>query len=261
MKKIYSLFAAVILAVTVNAQSVFYSENVGTPAGTTTIVGNMWQVGAPVIYTGTADVRNTLTSTGYTGSSAGGNVLFNASNENLIIAGIDSRNYSDISLSFGQVKGTNASTNELTVEVSADGTTWTFLTYTREIGNNAWRIITPTGTIPSTENLRIRFNLPSATGGIQFRIDDIILTGNDTTLATGSANVTKVSLVKNTSVTNEILFASKSDIQIINMNGQVVKTASVNENSSLEVSTLPKGIYIVTGTVNGKSVSQKIMKK
>ena len=45
------------------------------------------------------------------------------------------------------------------------------------------------------------------------------------------------------------------------MNGQVVKTANVTENSRLNVSELPKGIYIVSGTVNGQAVSQKVMKK
>ena len=45
------------------------------------------------------------------------------------------------------------------------------------------------------------------------------------------------------------------------MNGQVVKSASVNENTSLNVADLAKGMYIVTGTVNGKAVSEKIIKK
>ena len=57
------------------------------------------------------------------------------------------------------------------------------------------------------------------------------------------------------------MFNAKADIQILNMNGQVVKTASVNENTSLEVSSLAKGMYVVTANVNGKAVSQKIIKK
>lgn len=81
------------------------------------------------------------------------------------------------------------------------------------------------------------------------------------TLAVGDASASKASLVKNTVVTNSILFNAKSDVQIVNMNGQVVKSASVNENTSLDVATLPKGTYVVTGVVNGKTVSQKIIKK
>ena len=68
-------------------------------------------------------------------------------------------------------------------------------------------------------------------------------------------------MVKNTVVSNIIFFDVKSDVQVINANGQVVKTASVNENTSLEVSSLPAGIYIVTGNVDGKAISQKIIKK
>lgn len=71
----------------------------------------------------------------------------------------------------------------------------------------------------------------------------------------------KYSLVKNTLVSNEIVFAKKSDVKIYNMNGQVVKSASVSENKNLEVADLQPGMYIVTGTVNGEAVSQKILKK
>jgi len=62
-------------------------------------------------------------------------------------------------------------------------------------------------------------------------------------------------------VANNIIFNAKADVQIVNMNGQVVKSASVSENTSLDVSSLPKGTYVVTGVVNGKSSSQKIIKK
>ncbi len=261
MKKFYSLFAAVILAATVNAQEVFYSENMGTPTTTTPISSNVFQVGAPVTYSGTAEVRNTSPSTGYSGASGAGTIFLNGVNKDFLISGIDSSNYADITMSFGHNKATNASSNEMTVEVSADGTTWTLLTYTRPTGSgsNGWLLITPTGVIPATQNLRIRFN--STISNAQFRLDDVVLSGTNTTLATEVVNSTKVNLVKNTVVGNAIMFAAKADVQILNMNGQVVKTASVNENTSLEVSSLAKGMYVVTATVNGKAVSQKIIKK
>ncbi len=87
------------------------------------------------------------------------------------------------------------------------------------------------------------------------------LTTIDNTMAVGDVNATKANFVKNTVVENSILFSSKADVQIVNMNGQVVKSASVNENTSLNVADLAKGMYIVTGTVNGKAVSEKIIKK
>ncbi|WP_417429627.1 T9SS type A sorting domain-containing protein [Halpernia sp.] len=89
-------------------------------------------------------------------------------------------------------------------------------------------------------------------------IDNIVVTN----ASLGVNDISKVNktLVKNTNVSNSISFSAKTDVQILNMNGQVVKTASVNENTPLNVSSLSKGIYIVTGVVDGEKVSQKIMK-
>lgn len=83
---------------------------------------------------------------------------------------------------------------------------------------------------------------------------------NSTQLAVSDINGNKVSLVKNTNVNNTIVFGTKANVQIVNANGQVVKTASVVENSNLDVSSLAKGMYIVTAEVNGQKVSQKIIK-
>jgi hypothetical protein len=82
------------------------------------------------------------------------------------------------------------------------------------------------------------------------------------TLAVSDVSKAKGNLVKNTFVTNEeITFGAQAkDVKVYNMFGQVVKTASVNENESLNVSELQKGSYIVTGTVNNQPVSQKILK-
>lgn len=69
------------------------------------------------------------------------------------------------------------------------------------------------------------------------------------------------SFIKNTIVKEELNFAAKSDVQVFDMNGKVVKSAFVSENKSLNLNDLPKGMYIVTGLVNGKKVSEKIIKK
>lgn len=68
-------------------------------------------------------------------------------------------------------------------------------------------------------------------------------------------------IVKNTVVENQILFGAKANVKIYNANGQVVKTASVNDGEALNVSALPKGFYVVAAEVNGQAVSQKIIKK
>ncbi len=82
-----------------------------------------------------------------------------------------------------------------------------------------------------------------------------------TSLSTNEVSFAKINFVKNTVVTNEVSFLKDAKVQIINLSGQVVKSASVKENQSLNVSELPKGVYIVTGVVDGKAVSQKIIKK
>ena len=68
-------------------------------------------------------------------------------------------------------------------------------------------------------------------------------------------------LVKNTKVVDQLVFANEADVKVINMNGQVVKSATVAEGTTMNVSSLTPGMYIVTGSVNGKAVSQKIIKK
>ncbi|MFC3159285.1 T9SS type A sorting domain-containing protein [Chryseobacterium arachidis] len=89
------------------------------------------------------------------------------------------------------------------------------------------------------------------------------VTPSATSLAVGDLSTIKTgSFVKNTFVkTNEITFGAEAkDVKVYNMFGQIVKTASVKENESVSVAELAKGNYIVTGTVNNKPVSQKILK-
>lgn len=88
--------------------------------------------------------------------------------------------------------------------------------------------------------------------------DDFSVTGS---LSVQDFSKDKYSLVKNTAVTESITFAKDANIQIVNTAGQIVKTANVTTGSVLNVSNLTKGIYIVTGFVNGERVSQKIVKQ
>ncbi len=80
---------------------------------------------------------------------------------------------------------------------------------------------------------------------------------NSSQLAVSDVTKGKLVLVKNTIVDNTLVFAATADVKIYNINGQLVKSSSVKENSSLDISALPKGVYIV----NGNGASQKIIKK
>lgn len=77
-----------------------------------------------------------------------------------------------------------------------------------------------------------------------------------------SNNTARSGFIKNSFVKNEeITFgADVKDVKIYSLSGQLVKTASVKEGSSINVAELQKGNYIVTGTVNNQPVSQKILK-
>lgn len=168
MKKIYS-FLLLLVAGYVSYGQTIYSENMGTPTATTPIATHVFQNGAPIVYTGTADVRNTLISSGYSGASGGGNVFINAVDEYFQIDGINTSafNTSGLQLSFG-VNTPSPTTNVLLVEVSTDGTNWTPLTYTPTA--TGWTLATITSGIPSSTILSIRFK---STSTAQFRIDDV----------------------------------------------------------------------------------------
>ena len=95
-----------------------------------------------------------------------------------------------------------------------------------------------------------------------YAVDDFSLTPLSGTLAVTDLSKAKENFIKNTLVkNNEITFeAPVKDLKVYNMAGQIVKTASVKENESLNVAELQKGNYIVTGMVNNKPVSEKILK-
>ncbi len=162
------------------AQTVF-NETIGTPAATTAVGTYTGYSNYPTLtYTGTADVRTSTPSTGYAGATGSGNVFITStSGINFEISNINTSSYTSLALTFGHFKTTTASNgSELVIEVSSDGATYSALTFTRPTGTGtaSWILASPTGTIPSTSNLRIRFRQTSSTG-VQFRIDDIKLTG------------------------------------------------------------------------------------
>jgi len=175
---ILSLLAAMGL---VFAQTTFYSESMGTVSATTTIAAHESADGFDVdsaTYSGTADLRATTASSGYDGASGGANVFVtNTVGRYLLVEGINSSAYSNITMTLGHYKSTTAGNNELAIEVSSDGTNWTPMTYSRPTGagTSSWLLIAPEGNIPSASNLRLRFTQTST--GPQFRIDDIKLSG------------------------------------------------------------------------------------
>jgi hypothetical protein len=186
MKKIYSLLLLVISSVSF-AQT-FYSENVGTASGTLSIAANTFQNSAPIVYTGDADTRATVVSTGYANASGSRNVFFaSAGAKYFQIDGLNTSAYSsaDLQLSFGYL--TTTTTAQMVVEYSTDGSTWNPLTFTNNT-TSSWTLVTIAGgAIPSSATLSLKFTGPLTSSGM--RIDDIKLSNVNAscTLALGVA--------------------------------------------------------------------------
>lgn len=267
MKKIY--FSLLTLVLTASyAQTTIFSENVGTPPGTNPLVSvHTFQNGAPILFSGNADARTSTPSdtpgNTYPGASGSGCVFFGGTSpaKNLTIEGINTLGYTNLVLSFGQQKGTNAASNELTVQVSADGTNWTPLTYTRAsgAGTSVWMMVTASGTIPSTANLRIKFENPVS--NIGFRIDDIKLTGTTALSVTKNNEINGLKIYPNPAktslfVTSDSFEAKK--IEIYNVLGKIVLSTTVT-NAPVNVSALSNGVYMIKVTEQGKTATRKIV--
>lgn len=246
MKTLYSFLSVAVMSVSVFAQTTLLSDNFSTiTAGndtTTTGSGTQW----------TGNASFPTINAAY---QAGGVVRLGTSSLN----GSMRSNPLDLSLNNGNfkvefdVKGWT--TVEGAVSVSVTGLPTQTYSYSSAMGDTYEHVTLDF--IGGTANSTVTF----ATTTKRAFIDNVIITSSPTILAVGDANAVRASLVKNTSVSNTIFFAAKSHVQIINVNGQVVKSAFVNENTSLDIASLPKGIYIVRGNINGKKVSQKIIKK
>lgn len=155
---------------------------------------------------GTGDMRNTLPSD-YSGASGTWNVMLNASSEYFQIADVNTTGYTNLSLSFGVRKNTNAENGSgLTVAVSTDGTNWNNLTFSAlptGSGTATWHYRTASGAIPATVNLHIRFTSSNA---VEWRLDDVLLEGDlgggdipptvsSTTPANGATGVSPASVI------------------------------------------------------------------
>ncbi|ACU07177.1 hypothetical protein FIC_00722 [Flavobacteriaceae bacterium 3519-10] len=247
MKKFYSLFAAVVLAVMVSAQGSENLDSRPTTAGTSYTTVNFTGEDATSWAFATTRIVDTSANYNISGTSA----LLNSNGTATITFanGLGTLNF--------QYRKAFTGGAARTVQVSVDGV----------IVNTSPAFGSGSGAQADVYDYSLLINKSGSVVvevkvlGAQTTLDNFSWTAYDSTLAVGDVNATKANLVKNTVVANTILFAAKADVQILSMNGQVVKTASVDENTAMDVSSLAKGIYIVAGTVNGKAVSQKIIKK
>ncbi len=182
MKKLYILLLLAVASVSFG--QTIYSENMGLPSATTLIPAYAtgtapatFQNGAPIVYTGTGDVRVTGASSTYNGASGGGNVfLTSTAGKYFQIDGINTSAYSsaNIQMTFGYLTATFATVQvivEYSTNASAATPTWTPIVFTNN-PTAAWTLVAiPGGVLPSSTTLSLRFTQPTVAG--QIRLDDI----------------------------------------------------------------------------------------
>ena len=118
------------------------------------------------------------------------------------------------------------------------------------------------GTAPAAlSGIAIREAGTATTGTGTVTLDNLVVKTYTPILSTIDFNSQKLNLVKNTKVNNEINFGEKANVKIYSTNGLLVKSASVDKNSSLNVSSLSKGMYLVTVENNTNKTSRKIIKQ
>lgn len=187
-KFLLSAATGVLLSFPLQAQVVtLFSEDMGTPTGTTPIDDHVFENDGLVTYSGSADVRNTGASSGYPEASGGGNVWFSSTGTtDFEISGIDVTLHRSYEVSFGLLKTTNAEDgNNFQVVISVDG-----------IAIAIENPVLPTGSGTSNSYYYLSFALPAGFGGDDmtisfqrlggtsgFRVDDVLVVGEEIPLS------------------------------------------------------------------------------
>ncbi|MFC0344587.1 T9SS type A sorting domain-containing protein [Epilithonimonas hispanica] len=252
MKKIYSLLAAVALTATINAQG---SEDFSAQTSLTGTYAD-----------GTFAGQTSGVTVAYTHSRDEGDYAITG--KGLMLRRADEPSSVEFtipngvgSFTFKYRKAFTGGTNTRVLAVFIDGVQTT-VTPTFGAAGEDTTVLTSTTEVNKSGSVKIKISYPTGTanGNKQTTIDDVSWTAYGT-MAVVDATKGKANLVKNTIVSNELIFDTTTKVSVYNMTGQIVKTAEVTENSRLDVSALPKGTYIVTGLLNGQAISQKIIKK
>ncbi len=258
MKKIYSLLAAVVFSAPAFAQG---SENFQAQTALTSTYANGsfagQTSGVTVNYVHSRD-EGLGTSDNY--SINGKGILLRRSDEPSSVEFVIPNGVG--TFTFKYRKAFTAGTNTRVLAVFVNGVQ-TAVTPAFGAAGADTTVYTSNTTVNVSGAVTIKISYPTGTasGNRQITIDDVSWTAAGT-LAVSDLAAKKGNFVKNTFVTTEqISFgAPVKDVKVYNMTGQVVKTASVKENESLNVAELQKGNYIVTGVINNQPVSQKILK-
>lgn len=192
MKKVLLFVVLFVGLIQVNAQQTI-SENFGNTSTNVSIASHTNYQNANLTFSGTGDVRNSLSS-GVTGSNDA-NVLLNSSGEHITISGFFSNaNCTSIQVNFSLRKSSNAEDGTgFGVSYSTDGSTFT------SIGSPS--ISTGSGTTQNYVSYSLTLNSPpsgivafkfeNTVGSEQFRLDafEIVGMGTDCLLPVELSNI------------------------------------------------------------------------
>lgn len=244
MTKFYTLSAIALFSTSVFAQTVVLTEDFTS----ITQGDNTTEIGSTIFWTGNANFPTVVNA-----FEAGGALKLGTSNRNGSVTSVPldlSTNGGNFNVQF-DVKGWSTVEGDITVSVTGlPPQTYSY------------------GAVMTDAYEHVSFNFSGGMAGSKVTIytssrrafiDNVVITA--ATLAVKSSNKNRVSLVKNTSVDTSLMFGAKANVQIVNTSGQIVKSATVQNGSTLDVSNLAKGFYVVTGIVDGRKISQKIIKK
>ena len=262
MKKIFTVLGIVAAATLMNAQNLL--TNPGFEDGLAP-----WAAGTTNTYT----APTLITTDSHEGSNSAGYVDPSATTgfyQNIPVAGGQtytisfwyktSAKTSSTSSNLARLWAIYKDASDKAVYTTADASTDTFRTNNKYLPTNNDTWVQYTATMPAgatATSLDVAVRVYGAASKAYF--DDFVVVQG--VLATGEVNASKHALIKNSVVSNELVFATKSSVQILDMTGRVVKTANVQDDTKLNVSELPKGTYIVKGLANGEMSAQKFIKK
>ncbi|MCE3294919.1 MAG: type sorting protein [Crocinitomicaceae bacterium] len=223
----------------VSAQTTVFTESMGSVGGSTVSISAHEAANGfdndLYTMTGTADVRNTSPSSGYSGASGLANIFItNTAGRFFQIEGINTSSYGPMELSFGISKSTTTATgSDLVLEVSTDGVIYTPVSYPAlptGSGTATWFYrTTATGSIPAAANLRIRFRATGST--TQYRIDDVKLVAtagcsNPTINPSGSVSICQG---------NSVTLTSSPGVSYLWSTGATTQSISVNTSGNYTV--------------------------
>lgn len=251
MKKLYSLLATAAFVTAAFAQTTIFNATFDDLSGTGGN-DNVWSGNVGVASLGT------YTAAGWVFATSGGAAQCVKAGSGSGAGSVTTPELSGLSgnatLTF-RAAGYGSDNTKLTITITGGGTisgTSNFTLVNSAFSDYSVNIVGGTAAT--------KLKISSAGSSKRFFIDDIkVVTAG--VLAVNETKIGAKTFIKNTSVDHEIYFGTKSEVKIFNVNGQIVKTASVSENGSVNVENLQSGIYFVVGNINGKAVSEKIIKK